>query len=169
MLYKYNLDIITENELVKIILCNNINGYDIINIYFPLKLFIIDNFIWSYYFCHISLISNLSNNNIDFFCILNKKINETYKMSFLLFDQVKYNINKIIKISFNEYLSFSFNENNLDQYNKYFWEFTNLQINIITILYNLLYGSYQNIEKIKLKKNMNNKKFFDKYIKHKNI
>jgi hypothetical protein len=123
MLYKYNLDIITENELVKIILCNNINGYDIINIYFPLKLFIIDNLLINVYFFFINILSN-NINQLDFFYNLNEIMSNKYNLKLINIEHYINYQEHIVKFINSEYLELNKNKDI-----KNIWEIINLIIN----------------------------------------
>ena len=76
-LHKYNsyylLSPIENNNsevIIKIILSNNISGYEFFNLYLPFKLFIIDNELLSFYFFMNKFCSKI-NNNFDFFYSLN--------------------------------------------------------------------------------------------------
>ena len=140
-----NLETCDNISLLKVATCNQTFGINFISIYLPLKLYIFDKFIWTHYFLNISLISNFSNNNIDFFCCLNKKIVEKFKLSFLSFNNLKKNITKIWKLSTTQFNNMIVNKiyYNLDQYNKYFWEIVNLQINMALFLI-YLFPSYTN-------------------------
>ena len=114
----------TEISLIKILTCNNINGITYINLYFPLKLYIIDKSILSIYFFIINLTSNFKN-KLDFFYNLNNILIHKYDLSFINcndYDKYQNNIFSII----NEQYLFLINNK---KFNKEFWEMINLLIN----------------------------------------
>ena len=75
-------------SLIKICGCNKTYGMNFMNIYFPLKLNIIDNkYLWFYYFFNVSLISDLEN-TIDFFSVLNKLIISKYNFRLMTINNI---------------------------------------------------------------------------------
>ena len=63
---------IKQHNIIKIMISNNITGYEYYNIYLPLKLFIVDNLLISIYFFIMYFYSlNIFNINYDFFYYLN--------------------------------------------------------------------------------------------------
>ncbi len=123
-------------SLIKICGCNKTYGMNFMNIYFPLKLSIIDNkYLWFYYFFNVSLISDLEN-NIDFFSVLNKIIISKYNFKLMTINNINTIFSKIWKIASTEYqlLSTEKNFNNLDQFNKNLWDIVNLNLNLSIFL-----------------------------------
>ena len=117
----------SDGSMIKIILSNNISGYEFYNIYVPLKLFIVDNKIISIYFFIISFLSldkNSFNNNFDFFFYLNNFLKKQ-NLEFIQQKDYLQNQNKIFNIINSEYLLL----NNNKKYNKEFWESINLLLN----------------------------------------
>jgi hypothetical protein len=125
---EYNSEIIIENNLenslIKILLCNNINGISYLNIYFPLKLFIIDSYVISIYFFIVALSSNLEN-NLDFFYNLNNIIKNKFNLELIKYNNIKVYQEKILEIINNEYINLTSN----NKFNKEFWEMINLLLN----------------------------------------
>jgi hypothetical protein len=114
----------TEISLIKILTCNNINGISYINLYFPLKLFIINKTILSIYFFTINLTSNFKN-KLDFFYNLNNTLINKYNLSFINFNNYDEYQNDIFSIINKQYLFLINNK----KFNKEFWEMINLLIN----------------------------------------
>jgi hypothetical protein len=113
-----------EIVLIKILLCNNINGISYFNLYFPLKLFIIENHILSIYFFFINLSSNFKN-RLDFFYNLNEIFNNKFKLNFINFDNYNKYKNNIFDLINEQYLFLINNK----KFNKEFWEMINLLLN----------------------------------------
>jgi len=112
-------------SLIKTLSCNNINGISYLNLYFPMKLFIIDNQIFSIYFFMIVLTSNFKN-KLDFFYNLNEILKNKFNFNIINFENlVKYE-NEIFEIIDDEYKHFINNK----KYNKEFWEMINLLLNV---------------------------------------
>lgn len=114
-----------EVSFMKILSCNNINGISYLNIYFPLKLFIIDSNVFCIYFFIINLTSNFKN-KLDFFFNLNEILVKKFNLQIINFDNLlKYESN-IFEIINNEYKDFIVNK----KFNKEFWEMINLLLNL---------------------------------------
>jgi hypothetical protein len=138
----------SDSNIIKIILSNNITGYEFYNIYVPLKLFIINNELFSVYFfityfCHPYL-----NTNFDFFSYLNIILKNQNLQLIKEENYIKYQTS-IFKIINSEYLLL----NNNNKYNKEFWEIINLILS--TSLY-ILWLNKQNIHNIKISKKIQN-------------
>jgi hypothetical protein len=124
----YSLYILhNENNIniIKVLGCNKINGFNYLNIQLPLNFVITNNFAICDYFFQINLISDFCN-DIDFF----KNIKDLFlKLKIDMIENKDYN-----KILINEiaphFLSNIFNQNN-------FWNYINFLINIsLLLLYN---------------------------------
>jgi hypothetical protein len=138
----------SEGNIIKIILSNNITGYEFYNIYVPLKLFIINNHLLSFYFFMTNFRSTI-NNNFDFFTCFNNILKN--KLNIQLIEKtnyIKYQ-NKILDIINSEYLIL----NNNKKYNKEFWEIINLTLNSSLFI---LWLNKLNITNIKLTKKIQN-------------
>jgi hypothetical protein len=123
-------------SLLKICGCNKTHGMNFMNIYFPLKLNIIDNkYLWFYYFFNVSLISDLEN-NIDFFSVLNNIIITKFNLKLMTISNLNTLFSKIWKNGASEHLLLSNNKNfnNLDQFNKNLWDIVNLNLNLAIFL-----------------------------------
>ena len=114
----------TGISLIKILTCNNINGITYINLYFPLKLYIIDKSVLLIYFFIINLTSNFKN-KLDFFYNLNNVLISKYNLSFINFNNYDEYQNDIFSIINEQYLFLI----NTKKFNKEFWEMINLLIN----------------------------------------
>jgi hypothetical protein len=113
-----------NNTLIQILVCNNINGYELINIYLPLKIFIINNHLITIYFFSINILSTFQN-KLDFFANLNLFLFNKYKMKFITNNNyIKYK-NNILDFINNQYINLLNNK----KYNKEFWEIVNLLLN----------------------------------------
>jgi hypothetical protein len=141
---KNTLDI----SLIKILTCNNVNGLSYLNLYFPLKLFIIDDCLITIYFFIINLTSNFKS-NLDFFYQLNEIIINKYKLSIINFDKYDKYQDKIFKIVNEQYLFLINNK----KFNKEFWEMINLLLNCSGFI---LWLNNANINKNKLLKKISN-------------
>ena len=141
---KNTLDI----SLIKILTCNNVNGLSYLNLYFPLKLFIIDDCLITMYFFIINLTSNFKS-NLDFFYQLNEVIINKYKLSIINFDKYDKYQDKIFKIVNEQYLFLINNK----KFNKEFWEMINLLLNCSGFI---LWLNNANINKNKLFKKISN-------------
>lgn len=141
---KNTLDI----SLIKILTCNNVNGLSYLNLYFPLKLFIIDDCLITMYFFIINLTSNFKS-NLDFFYQLNEVIINKYKLSIINFDKYNKYQDKIFKIVNEQYLFLINNK----KFNKEFWEMINLLLNCSGFI---LWLNNANINKNKLFKKISN-------------
>jgi hypothetical protein len=116
-----------DNEsIIKILVHNNINVYEYLNIYLPLKLHIVGSYILTYYFFTINIISNLTN-NLDFFYNLNKIIQSKYNLQFIPISKFSHNKSNIIEFINNQYNFI----NNSKKHNKEFWDMINLLLNSI--------------------------------------
>lgn len=137
-----------EKNLLKVVCVSNINGIDNINLYFPLKLHIINNLVFTNNFLNINLVSTMIN-NIDFFYNLNNILISKYELSFLKMNHYKKYELDIIKIINNEYkiLVNEKNEKNFNNYVKNFWDITNLLLNLSVFM---IYNDF-NIKKNKIK------------------
>jgi hypothetical protein len=124
----YSLYILhNENNIniIKVLGCNKINGFNYLNIQLPLNFVITNNFAICDYFFQINLISDFCN-DIDFF----KNIKDLLsKLKIDMIENKDYNkilINEIVP----HFLSTIFNQNN-------FWNYINFLINIsLLLLYN---------------------------------
>jgi hypothetical protein len=135
-------------SLIKILTCNNVNGLSYLNLYFPLKLFIIDDCLITIYFFIINLTSNFKS-NLDFFYQLNEIIINKYKLSIINFDKYDKYQDKIFKIVNEQYLFLINNK----KFNKEFWEMINLLLNCSGFILWLINA---NINKNKLFKKISN-------------
>ena len=141
----------SDGTIVKIMISNNITGYEFYNIYMPLKLFIVNNelvsiYFFIKYFCPLHL--DKINAKFDFFICLN---NILKKKNLQLMNQnnfIKYKTN-IYEIINEEYILL----NNKQKYNKEFWEIINLLLNLSLFI---LWLNKENITKIKISKKIQN-------------
>jgi len=117
---KINIDI----SLIKILTCNNINGISYLNLYLPLKLFIIDSNIFCIYFFMINLTSNFKN-KLDFFFNLNDFLIKKFNLKIIEFNNLLKYENEIFEIINYQYKDFINNK----KFNKEFWEMINLLLN----------------------------------------
>ena len=117
-------DKISNDIIIKILLLNNVNGYEIFNLYLPLKLFIIDNQLISLYFYMINFCL-IIDNTYDFFNSLNFILKN--KINLELIKKINYNKyqDEIFTFINNQYLQLISNK----KYNKEFWEIINLLLN----------------------------------------
>jgi hypothetical protein len=114
----------SEGNIIKIIISNNITGYEYYNIYTPLKLITINNELITFYFFMTSFSLSI-NNNFDFFNCLNIILKDKLQMQLIeKTNYIKYQ-NNIFDIINSEYLIL----NNNKKYNKEFWEIINLLLN----------------------------------------
>jgi hypothetical protein len=111
----------TKDNLIKILLCNNISGYELLNIYLPIEFEIIEDYIISEYFFIINIYSNLKY-KLDFFNNLNDIINNKFNLSLLPISHYCILNKKIINYINNQYLIISTNK----KFNKEFWTLINL-------------------------------------------
>lgn len=151
----------SEGNIIKIIISNNISGYEFYNIYVPLKLFIVDDKLVSIYFfiTYFSFfyIDDL-NVNYDFFIYLNN-ILKTKNLQLLKQENyIKYQ-NNIFEIINSEFILL----NNNKKYNKEFWEIINLLLN--SILFFFWLNRQKNIN-IKIPKKIQNFSNVIKQIKY---
>jgi len=114
-----------EISFIKILTCNNINGISYLNIFFPLKLFIIDSNIFCIYFFMINLTSNFRN-KLDFFYNLNEILIKKFNFRIIEFNNLLKYENNIFEIINNEYKDFIVNK----KFNKEFWEMINILLNL---------------------------------------
>jgi hypothetical protein len=137
-----------ESTIIKIMLSNNIAGYNFYNIFVPLKLFIINNELISVYFfiTYFCSLNNL-NANFDFFLCLNNIIKCNNLQLVKEENYIKYQNNIFETINI-EYLRL----NNNKKYNKEFWEIINLLLS--TSLFILWLNNYN----IKILKKIQNGK-----------
>jgi len=135
--------------VIKIILSNNISGYEFFNLYLPLKLFIIDNELLSFYFFMKTFCSTI-NNNFDFFYSLNNFVINKLKLRLIEKDSLTIKYNQIFDIIISEYIKLTNNK----KYNKEFWEIINLLLNTTSYI---LWLNQLNIT------NINNTKKFNTY------
>lgn len=63
----YILSKIDSKNFIKVVCSNKIDGISYLNLFLPLKFYIIDNNLWSIYFFNYGIISDCFENNIDFF------------------------------------------------------------------------------------------------------
>ena len=138
----------SDSNIIKIILSNNITGYEFYNIYVPLKLFIINNELFSVYFFITYFCPPYLNTNFDFFSYLNIILKNQNLQLIKEENYIKYQTS-IFKIINSEYLLL----NNNNKYNKEFWEIINLILS--TSLY-ILWLNKQNITNIKISKKIQN-------------
>lgn len=108
-----------ENDnLIKIMICNIFTGYEIINLYFPLKITIIDNYVICNLFFYVIYSIN---NELDFFYHLKKCFSDKFNYTFISLKNIKSIVDYINK----EYLLTIQNTNILRNY----WDTTQLVLN----------------------------------------
>jgi hypothetical protein len=110
-----------KDNLIKVLLCNNISGYELLNIYLPIEFEIIEDYIISEYFFIINIYSNLKY-KLDFFNNLNEIINNKFKLSLLPINCYYLLNKKIINYINKQYLIIINNK----KFNKDFWTLINL-------------------------------------------
>jgi len=134
----------SDGNIIKIMLSNNITGYEFYNIYVPLKLFIINNELISVYFFITYFCPLYLNTNFDFFSCLNIIFKNKNLQLMKQENFIKYQTS-IFEIINSEYLLL----NNNKKYNKEFWEIINLLLS--TCLF-IIWLNKQNIANIKILK-----------------
>jgi hypothetical protein len=143
------------NHLLKIILCNEY-GINYINLFSPLKLYVIDDkYVWNIHFIQTSFLSKYQNINIDFINILNNYLIKYFNVEILKKNHLKLyekSIWKIVNIEYNLLVK-NYNNNNLEQFIIILWNNLNILLNSsLYILYNC--------------SNITSKKLKDYYKKH---
>jgi len=137
----------SDGNIIKIMISNNISGYEFYNIYMPLKLYIVNNELVTIHF-FMTYFSPLSqdnlNTNFDFFVCLNIILKKKNLQLLKQENYLKYQ-NNIFEIINLEYLSL----NNNKKYNKEFWEIINLLLNTSLFIFWL---NKQNLTTIKISK-----------------
>ena len=140
---------INSNHLLKIILCNDY-GINYLNLFTPLKLYIIDDkYVWNIHFIQTSFLSKYENANIDFINILNNYLIKNFNVEILKINNLKSCEKSIWKIINNEYnlLVNNQDKNNLDQFIIILWNTINILLN--SSLYILYYCSNISVKKLK--------------------
>jgi len=115
---------IDSGNIIKILCSNKINGIDYLNIYLPLKIYQIENYLINIYFFYINL-TNDENNKINFFFELNTILMNNYNLKFIEFQHFKKYESKIYEFINNQYLTLINNK----WFNDNFLEIINLLIN----------------------------------------
>lgn len=147
----------TDISIIKILTCNNVNGISYLNLYFPLKLFIIDDNLVTIYFFIINLTSNF-NNKLDFFNKLNDVFINKYNLSLINFNKYDKYQDKIFYIINDQYLFLINNK----KFNKEFWEMINLLLNCSGFILWLNSKNSKNYKSNKNNKNSKNSKLLKK-------
>jgi hypothetical protein len=116
-------------NLIKIICCNDVNGLNYLNLYTPLKFYIIDNkLVWNLHFIQTSFLCNYKNKNIDFLYLLDKYLINNFNLEILKIDNLKKNESIIWKYINNEFIDINNNKkfDELEEFNKNFLDNINL-------------------------------------------
>jgi hypothetical protein len=145
-----------EYSIIKIPIYNKYNGIDYFPICFPLKMIIINDYVFNPYIILSSYNFNIDN-NIDFFYNINKILNDNYNLKLMDFNNI--DIHKIINLINTNYIN-TYNLDNLQNVsdinkftNNLWFNINIIKLLVIIILVNVPYILNTNIKEISQKYN----------------
>jgi hypothetical protein len=144
------LEIVDNNcSIINILNYNQFNGINYVPISFPLKMFIIDNYIFNPYII-LSSYNIKKNNDLDFFYSLETLINSNFNLTFINFYDLKIKVfENIINKNFCNILNFKFN--NINDFKSILW----FHINMNKFYVQYIINNFNNLSNTKIKSIIN--------------